>query len=71
MNRKLFLAGTAVVALMASSAQTNAQSNESNEQMCSRWAGYQNLQGSTQKEYLKDCQLNLRFPDKEEGDDDE
>jgi len=71
MNRKFFLAGTAVVALRTSSVQTTAQSNESHEQMCARWAGIQNLQGSSQAEYMKDCQLNLRVPDKEDGGDDE
>jgi hypothetical protein len=71
MNRKIFLAGSVVVALMTFSVQSNAQSNETNEQMCARWAGYQGLQGSSQAEYLKDCQLNLRVPDKEDGGDDE
>ena len=67
MNRKLFLASTAVVALMSSS----VQANETFEQSCTRWAGYQNLQGSAKAEYLKDCQLNLRLPDKDDGGDDE
>jgi len=75
MNRNILLAGTAFVALAASAAQATEQSNiqlasaESHEQMCARWAGHQNLQGTAKADYIKDCQLDLRVPDKsEEGD---
>jgi hypothetical protein len=76
MNRNILLASTAIVALLASVAQAAEQSaiqtssSETHEQMCARWAGHQNLQGVAQVEYIKDCQLDLRVPDKnnEEGD---
>jgi len=77
MNRNILLAGTAIVALMASAAQAAEQSSiqvastDTHEQMCARWAGHQNLQGTAQAEYIKDCRLDLRVPDKKEGDDDE
>jgi len=77
MNRNILLAGTAIVALMASAAQAAEQASiqvasaETSKQMCARWAGHQNLQGAAQVEYIKDCQLDLRVPDKAEGDDDE
>jgi len=76
MNRNILLAGTAIVALVASAAQATEQSNiqlasaESHEQMCARWAGHQNLQDKAKADYIKDCQLDLRVPDKsEEGGD--
>lgn len=76
MNRNTLLAGTAIVALMASAvvsaaerADTQIASSESNEQMCARWAGNQNLQGAAQAEYVKDCMLDLRVPEKKEGGD--
>jgi hypothetical protein len=72
MNRNILLTGIAIVALVASAAQAAEQSTtsaETHEQMCARWAGHQNLQGAAQAEYIKDCKLDLRVPDKhEEGD---
>lgn len=76
MNRNILFAGTVIVALAASAAQAAEQSNiqlasaESHEQMCARWAGHQNLQGTAKADYIKDCRLDLRVPDKsEEGGD--
>lgn len=73
MNRNILLTGTAVLALLASAVSAaeipsiQVASGETNDQKCARWAGYQGLKGATLAEYVKDCQLELRVPDKEEG----
>lgn len=73
MNRNALLTGAAFMALMASASfaaeQSNTQvaSSETSDQKCARWADHQNLQGAVKAEYIKDCQLDLRVPEKNSG----
>lgn len=76
MNRKILLASAAIAVLMSSTALAAENPNiqvasaETSEQMCARWAGHQNLQGADKAGYIKDCQLDLRVPDKDAGGED-
>jgi len=64
------LISVAVVAMSASVwAAEPAKSQwslESSEQKCNRWADYDSLQGDKRAEFLKDCLIELRVPDKQE-----
>ena len=73
MKRNILLAGAAVMVLMASAVPAAEQSDtqvvagETNEQKCERWADHQKLQGTAKAEYIKDCLIDLRVPEKQEG----
>ena len=79
MHRNILLAGAAVLTLIASAvpaaektdAKAGAGAGETNEQKCERWANHGKLQGAVKAEYIKDCLIDLRVPDKKEeaGDD--
>ena len=73
MNRNILLAGGAVIALISSAVpaaektDTKAGASETNEQKCERWADHGKLQGAAKAEYIKDCLIDLRVPEKQEG----
>jgi len=73
MIRNSLLVGAAFVSLMATAVFAAEQSStqgapgETNDQKCARWGSYQKLQGRALEEYIKDCQLDLRVPEKQGG----
>jgi len=70
MKRTLLMTG-AVAAVLLSSAvvaadQPPAQTaGETNDQKCGRWADYQGLNNDARAEYVKDCLIDLKVPEKQ------
>ncbi|UCH53176.1 MAG: hypothetical protein JSW09_11455 [Pseudomonadota bacterium] len=64
----LFTLGTAP--LMAANMLTPNDpipANETSQQKCDRWADYRKLSGAERTEFVKDCLLDLRVPEEQEG----
>lgn len=66
-----------VIALVAGNTQAaepaapGPLAGETPDQKCARWADHQGLKDQARTEYIKDCLLDLRVPDKkkDQGDD--